>query len=640
MITRKHLVFAPATAASFSILAAAAMAADLTVKAPQAPPPPPFFVFQDTVLEYRLETAATEPGNAVHFPKQIANVTHIDAYQYGTNFVSVDFLKSTNADPSFPATAPFTGDGSAEVYALYRGTFSGNAFTNSKMFTFGPVKDISLGFGGDIESHNNAFAAQKRALVVGPQISFNVPGYLTFQINLYKEWNHNGIAQTGVPAFPVINPNFDPVNGRVSFRPTAEFEAAYAQPLTFTGLPLTFSGFTNVVLPKGLDGFGNHTRTEVLSSNRLTLDVGSFWGRPKLVDAFIGYKYWLNKFGNNAQFGQASYTPGSLEHQFFFGVDFHLGNTANLAALPARPSTILRKGPPEPAAPTVPPFFVFSNTVLEYRYETAATEPGAAVHFGKQIANITHVDAYQYGTNFISADVLKSTPKDPSAPATATPPFLGDGSAEFYGIYRGTFSGNAFTNSKMFSFGPVKDISLGFGGDLETHNNTFAAQKRAVVVGPQVSFDVPGYFTIQVNLYKEWNHNGIAQTGVPAFPVTNPDFDPVTGRVSFRPTAEFEFTYAQPLTFTGLPLTFSGFANVVLPKGLDGFGNHTKTEFLTGNRLTLDVGSFWGKPKLLDAFVGYKYWLNKFGNNAQFGTPTYTPGSLEHQVFLGVDFHI
>ena len=102
MISRKHLVFAPATAASFSILAAAAMAADLTVKTPE--PPPPFFVFQDTVLEYRLETAATEPGAAVHFPKQIANVTHVDAYQYGTNFVSVDFLKSTNADPSFPAT--------------------------------------------------------------------------------------------------------------------------------------------------------------------------------------------------------------------------------------------------------------------------------------------------------------------------------------------------------------------------------------------------------------------------------------------------------------------------------------------------------------------------------------------------------
>jgi nucleoside-specific outer membrane channel protein Tsx len=636
MGTPKHLRVAPATASalltSTALTAFAALAADLPVV--KAPEPPPFFVFQDTLLEYRYETAATEPGAALHFPKHIANVTHIDAYPYGTNFVSVDFLKSTTADPSFPAAAPFKGDGSAEVYALYRGTFSGNAFTDSKMFSFGPIKDISLGFGGDIESHNNAFAAQKRAVVVGPQISFDVAGYLTLQVNLYKEWNHNGIAQTGVPAFPA-NPDYDPVNGRLSFRPTAEFEAAYAQPLAFTGLPLTFSGFTNLVLPKGLDGFGSHTRTEVLSSNRLTLDVGSFWGRPKLVDAFIGYKYWLNKFGTNAQFGQPSYTPGSLEHQFFFGVDFHLGNTANLAALAQKPTGVVKKGPPEPRA--APPFFVFQDTVLEYRYETAATEPGAAVHFPKHIANVTHVDAYQYGTNFISADVLKSTSADPSAPATG--PFKGDGSAEFYGIYRGAFSGNAFTNPKMFAFGPVKDISLGFGGDLEMHNNAFAAQKRAVVVGPQVSFNVPGYFTIQINLYKEWNHNGIAQTGVPAFPA-NPDYDPVLGRVSFRPTAEFELAYAQPLTFTGLPLTFSGFANVVLPKGLDGFGNRTKTEFLTGNRLTLDVGSFWGKPRLVDAFVGYKYWLNKFGTNAQFGTATYTPGSLEHQVFIGAAFHI
>ena len=639
MNRRKDVVFAPFTAASFSMIAAAALAADLpVVKAPEPPPPAPFFVFQDTVLEYRLETAATEPGNSVHFPKHIANVSHVDAYQYGTNFVSVDFLKSTTADPSFPATAPFKGDGSAEVYGIYRGTFSGNAFTNSKMFTFGPVKDISLGFGGDIESHNNAFAAQKRALVVGPQISFNVPGYLTFQISLYKEWNHNGIAQTGVPAFPVTNPDFDPVNGRVSFRPTAEFELAYAQPLSFTGLPLTLSGFANVVLPKGLDGFGNHTRTELLTSHRLTLDVGSFWGRPKLVDAFVGYKYWLNKFGTNAQFGQVSYTPGSLEHQVFFGVDFHLGNTANVAALLAKPDGIVRKGPPKP--PPAPPFFTFSNTVLEYRYESAATEPGAAVHFPKQIANISHVDAYQYGTNFVSVDILKSTPKDPSPPAAAAPPFLGDGSVEFYGIYRGTFSGNAFTNSTIFAFGPVKDISLGFGGDLETHNNSFAPQKRAVIFGPQIAFDVPSYLTLQINFYKEWNHNGIAQTGVPAFPATNPDFDPVLGRVSFRPTAEFELAYAQPLTFTGLPLTVSGFANVTLPKGLDGFGNHTRTEFLTSHRLTLDVGSLWGKPKLLDAFVGYKYWLNKFGTDARFGTPTYTPGSLEHQVFMGVDFHI
>ncbi len=44
-------------------------------------------------------------------------------------------------------------------------------------------------------------------------------------------------------------------------------------------------------------------------------------------------------------------------------------------------------------------------------------------------------------------------------------------------------------------------------------------------------------------------------------------------------------------------------------------------------------------PKLLDVFVGYKYWLNKFGNNSHFGDNSYTPGSYESQVFAGVALH-
>ena len=35
-----------------------------------------------------------------------------------------------------------------------------------------------------------------------------------------------------------------------------------------------FSGYTNIVTPKGKDGFNVQTKTEVLSDNRLTLDVG------------------------------------------------------------------------------------------------------------------------------------------------------------------------------------------------------------------------------------------------------------------------------------------------------------------------------------------------------------------------------
>ena len=283
--------------------------------------PLPFFFFSSTVLEYRFEPQGTDTGFPHFFPKQIANITHVDAYQYGTNFISVDILKSTGADPAAPALNSFQGEGSTEVFATYRATFSGNAVTHSKRFSYGIIKDVSLEYGGDLESQNTAFAPQQTDFVVGPQISFDVPGVLTFGALLYKEYNHNGIAQQfGYPN----NVDYNAASGRVSFQPTVQFEAVYLQPLTFTGQPLTFNGFTLVNLPKGLDGFGVHTRTEILTSNRLTLDIGSYVGRPKIIDAFVGYKFWYNKFGADAHYGDSAFTPGSYENQVFVGFDYHL----------------------------------------------------------------------------------------------------------------------------------------------------------------------------------------------------------------------------------------------------------------------------------------------------------------------------
>ena len=159
-----------------------------------------------------------------------------------------------------------------------------------------------------------------------------------------------------------------------------------------------------------------------------------------------------------------------------------------------------------------------------------------------------------------------------------------------------------------------------------------------MVGGLQFDFDVPGLLQLRLHYYKEWNHNGIAQgLGLP----NNPDFNAATGDVSQRGTFEAEVTYLQPLNkYTGLPLTFSGFTEVTAPKGKDGFNNNTKTEILTSNRLTLDVGSYFQHPKFVDLFVGHKFWYNKYGNTAQYGNPAYVPGSYENQVFTGIDIHL
>jgi hypothetical protein len=64
----------------------------------------------------------------------------------------------------------------------------------------------------------------------------------------------------------------------------------------------------------------------------------------------------------------------------------------------------------------------------------------------------------------------------------------------------------------------------------------------------------------------------------------------IRGPVSFDATPEFEFVWPYPLAFAGLPLDFRGFMNIVMPKGTDGFGNHTYTEILAPPQLQLDIG--------------------------------------------------
>ena len=170
------------------VIAPMAQAADLPTKtAPIAidVAPVPFFLFQDNQISYRYAPNAREPGVLVpnapsalgpaqNIEKNIFGLTHVDAYQYGTNFFNVDFLSSNAADPAAPAITPFTGGGALEIYALYRGTLSGNALTHSKMFSYGFVKDVSLGFGGDINTKDTFFGPRKRDVVGGVQLAFDV----------------------------------------------------------------------------------------------------------------------------------------------------------------------------------------------------------------------------------------------------------------------------------------------------------------------------------------------------------------------------------------------------------------------------------------------------------------------------------
>jgi hypothetical protein len=301
-------------------------AADLPTKALAQAAPLPFFFVNDTQISYWHEFSAAEPGVGKNIKKDITTVSHFDVWKYGTNFVNVDFLKSDNHDPAAPWGGLFyplppagIGDGALEVYGLFRSTLSFNSISNSKTFSAGPLKDISLYFGADGNTKNTAFAPQKRDIVAGIQFAFNVPGggYVNVAPVYYKEWNHNGIAAQLLAA------NFCPPTvcaENVNFDSTFRLETNYMVPLSFLG-PVRFSGWAQLTQPKGVDGFGHDTKAEFHTDDRLVLDVGKLAGnKPNWIDLFVGYSYWQNKFGVDHILDS---TGGSTESTAYVGMSWH-----------------------------------------------------------------------------------------------------------------------------------------------------------------------------------------------------------------------------------------------------------------------------------------------------------------------------
>ncbi|HVY14065.1 MAG TPA: hypothetical protein VHB27_02470 [Rhodopila sp.] len=264
--------------------------------------------FSDTSMGVRDGPWISNPGGGKgsrDVNKIIVNVAHFDVWDYGTNFFNVDALFSNANEP-----ANNSNGGSTEFYAVYRGQFSPDKIFGINTH-FGPIKAINFEIGGDAESENTAFAPDKKLLVVGPNFNFDLPagGFLDIGVHFSKEWNNNGFSSC---------PSTCGKGGAISFDPAPEFEFVWLQPLPFTNLPLDFRGFMNIVMPKGTDGFGNHTYTEILARPQLQLDFGSLIGvKPRKIYTYLAVEFWLHKFGNGSE------VSGSTEVSPVFGIEYH-----------------------------------------------------------------------------------------------------------------------------------------------------------------------------------------------------------------------------------------------------------------------------------------------------------------------------
>jgi hypothetical protein len=331
------------TYARLSVLAAAfaaatvgyAHAADMPVKVTKPPPPPPLFFVNENSLSYSYQFTATNPG-AGKTGKNVLNYTHFDVWQYGTNFLTIDYLKAVNGNPAFPFgsgtpsspcdgstqfTFPASCSGYTEIYGLFRSTFGWNQISNSKMFAVGPLTNIEFEVGADGNLDNTSLASTKRDVVAGVQFDFMAPykGFLNVSVMAYKEWQHDGFAALfGGP----VNPG-----GQVSFDPTWDVEIVYNQPLGFLppSIPLTFSELVFIHGPKGCGepcSVGLKRTTEYFTQEKLSLDVGQMVsGKPNLFSVWGAYRWWDNKFGidPNQTFGGFPKVPYTTESTWIAG---------------------------------------------------------------------------------------------------------------------------------------------------------------------------------------------------------------------------------------------------------------------------------------------------------------------------------
>ncbi len=240
--------------------------------------------WSDTSVSARTGNQFREPFNPNAISKHIFALTHASGYQYGSNFLNIDFLQSDRKDPkSLHQTS-----GAQETYVVYRHTFDLGKISGQEL-KYGVVRGLGLTAGFDWNSKSDVgYNSRKRMLVIGPTLMWDVPGFFNTSLLLLAESN----APSG--AFPPIAN----VKGRFHYKTHPMLSVSWGIPLNDK---LSLEGYANLIANKGINEVGQQTGTETNIDMQLMWDLSSMLNsKPKSFRLGLEYQYWNNKFGNTA----------------------------------------------------------------------------------------------------------------------------------------------------------------------------------------------------------------------------------------------------------------------------------------------------------------------------------------------------
>lgn len=273
-----------------AIVAPAASAGE--AQATASPPPDTAHSFKPPTFSENTVTYAYGPNYRNPFIKSASQpdgadiarnsitFTHFDAWKYGHNFVDVIFKSSNAVEP-----AAGGGTGAMGFYSIFRAGLSINRVSGRPLIALGPLSDIDIQAGVNLQGKNTAMAPNERSLYLGPNFQFRFgSGFLNVALQLRQEWNRNGMLGK--------NEHYD-----LGFN----IEPFWNFPFHIGRAEFVFDGFIDYNSTKGQDVSGRDTRAEFIVRPQLQLDIGSAFGLSRNVLALgIAAEYWHNLYGVDA----------------------------------------------------------------------------------------------------------------------------------------------------------------------------------------------------------------------------------------------------------------------------------------------------------------------------------------------------
>jgi nucleoside-specific outer membrane channel protein Tsx len=216
----------------------------------------------------------------------------------GSNFADLTLSKSNMSEP-----ASGGGAGAIEAYFTWRSNIGLNEVTHSNAYRRGPLRDVAVELGTNLEVKNSAYSPAEKTIYFGPNLQFAVPkGYLNVGFHLRKEWNHEAV-----------------LGKTDDYAPDFNIEPNWMVPFAIGKVHLSYRGFMDYNTQKGRDSFGSNTVDEFLIQNHVSVDIGALLlHKPELLEVNGGFWYWKNEYG------KASSNPGVEQMTPMFGLALHL----------------------------------------------------------------------------------------------------------------------------------------------------------------------------------------------------------------------------------------------------------------------------------------------------------------------------